>query len=231
MYTTYLHGRRLEGTPISVRLVRGAYWDYETVIAQQRHWSIPVFTRKSETDINFERLVTLLLEHIHLLRPAIATHNVRSIAYALATSRALDLPERAVEFQMLYGMGDAIKATLIQLGQRVRVYAPFGELLPGMGYLVRRLLENTSNDSFLRQSFVENTAIDALLRSPFEVAPGKEKIITGRRLLPYKSQLTLQRTQSFTMNQSTTLPKKSRATSSAKHSCRFVGNLATPIRW
>ena len=165
---------KARGTPIGVRLVRGAYWDYETVIAQQRHWPIPVFTHKPETDLNFERLVTLLLEHTHILHPAIATHNIRSIAYALATSRALGLPERVVEFQMLYGMGDAIKATLIQLGQRVRVYAPFGELLPGMGYLVRRLLENTSNDSFLRQSFVENTAIGELLRSPFEVAPGRE---------------------------------------------------------
>jgi RHH-type proline utilization regulon transcriptional repressor/proline dehydrogenase/delta 1-pyrroline-5-carboxylate dehydrogenase len=67
---------------------------------------------------------------------------------------------------MLYGMGDAIKTTLVQLGQRVRVYAPFGELIPGMGYLVRRLLENTSNDSFLRQGFVEHTAIDELLQSP-----------------------------------------------------------------
>ena len=76
---------------------------------------------------------------------------------------------------MLYGMGDAIKATLIQLGQRVRVYAPFGEFLPGMGYLVRRLLENTSNDSFLRQSFVENAAVDALLRSPFEITQRKRK--------------------------------------------------------
>jgi len=157
------------GTPISVRLVRGAYWDYETVVARQRHWPIPVFTRKWETDANFERLVTLLLEHTHLLHPAIATHNIRSIAYALATSHSLGLPERAVEFQMLYGMGDAIKATLVQLGQRVRVYAPFGELLPGMGYLVRRLLENTSNDSFLRQGFIEHTAVDELLRSPFEV--------------------------------------------------------------
>lgn len=158
------------GTPISVRLVRGAYWDYETVIAQQRHWPIPVFTRKWETDINFERLVTLLLEHSHLLRPAIASHNIRSIAYALATARALKLPERTIEFQMLYGMGDAIKATLVQLGQRVRVYAPFGELIPGMGYLVRRLLENTSNDSFLRQGFVEHTAIEELLQNPFTFA-------------------------------------------------------------
>jgi RHH-type proline utilization regulon transcriptional repressor/proline dehydrogenase/delta 1-pyrroline-5-carboxylate dehydrogenase len=159
---------KTRGTPIGVRLVRGAYWDYETVAAQQRHWPIPVFTNKWETDCNFERLVTLSLEHAHLVRPAIATHNVRSLAYALATARRLGLPERAVEFQMLYGMGDAIKDTLVQLGQRVRVYAPCGELLPGMGYLVRRLLENTSNDSFLRQGFVEHTAVEELLRSPDE---------------------------------------------------------------
>ncbi|MBI3301168.1 MAG: L-glutamate gamma-semialdehyde dehydrogenase [Deltaproteobacteria bacterium] len=159
---------KTRGTPIGVRLVRGAYWDYETVIARQRHWPVPVFTRKWETDINFERLAILLLEHHELVRPAIATHNIRSIAYALAASQCLGLPERAIEFQMLYGMGDAIKATLVQLGQRLRVYAPFGELIPGMGYLVRRLLENTSNDSFLRQSFIEHTAVDDLLRSPFD---------------------------------------------------------------
>jgi RHH-type proline utilization regulon transcriptional repressor/proline dehydrogenase/delta 1-pyrroline-5-carboxylate dehydrogenase len=159
---------QMRGTPVGVRLVRGAYWDYETVVAQQQHWPIPVFTRKWETDVNFERLVTLLLEHSHILRPAIATHNIRSLAYTLAVARRLGLPERAIELQMLYGMGDAIKATLVQLGQRVRVYAPFGELLPGMGYLVRRLLENTSNDSFLRQSFVEHTAVDELLGSPDE---------------------------------------------------------------
>ncbi len=159
---------KTRGTPVSVRLVRGAYWDYETVIARQRHWPVPVFGRKWETDINFERLVTILLEQYRLLRPAIATHNVRSIAYALAASQRLGLPERALEFQMLYGMGDAIKAALVQLGQRLRVYAPFGELIPGMGYLVRRLLENTSNDSFLRQSFVEHAALDELLRNPEE---------------------------------------------------------------
>jgi RHH-type transcriptional regulator, proline utilization regulon repressor / proline dehydrogenase / delta 1-pyrroline-5-carboxylate dehydrogenase len=159
---------KTRGTPVGVRLVRGAYWDYETVIAGQRHWPVPVFRRKWETDSNFERLVTILLQHYELLRPAIATHNIRSIAYALATAQQLGLPERAIELQMLYGMGDAIKAALVQMGQRVRVYAPFGELLPGMGYLVRRLLENTSNDSFLRQSFVEHTAVDELLRSPEE---------------------------------------------------------------
>lgn len=159
---------KTRGTSIGVRLVRGAYWDYETVIARQRHWPVPVFSRKWETDLNFERLLTILLEQHQLLRPAIATHNIRSIAYALATAQCLGLPERALEFQMLYGMGDAIKAALVQLGQRLRVYAPFGELIPGMGYLVRRLLENTSNDSFLRQSFVEHAAVDELLRSPEE---------------------------------------------------------------
>lgn len=156
------------GSAIGVRLVRGAYWDYETVAARQRGWPIPVFTSKWETDENFERLTVMLLEHTQYVRPAIATHNVRAIAHALATSQCLNLPPRAVEFQMLYGMGDAIKAALVQLGQRVRVYAPFGELIPGMGYLVRRLLENTSNDSFLRQSFVEHVAVDELLQSPEE---------------------------------------------------------------
>ena len=175
---------KTRGTPVGVRLVRGAYWEYETVAAQQRHWPIPVFTRKGETDRNFERLVTLALEHASLLRPAIATHNVRSLAYALATARQLGLPERAVEFQMLYGMGDAIKATLVQLGQRVRVYAPFGELLPGMGYLVRRLLENTSNDSFLRQGFVEHAAVEELLRSPDGHRLGEGMVAEDAPLFP-----------------------------------------------
>lgn len=156
------------GSPIGVRLVRGAYWDYETVIARQHGWPTPVFTQKWETDENFERLTVLLLEHARYIRPAIGTHNIRSIAYALAAAQCLELPARAVELQMLYGMGDAIKTALVQLGQRLRVYAPFGELIPGMGYLVRRLLENTSNESFLRQSFVEHVSVDTLLRSPEE---------------------------------------------------------------
>lgn len=164
---------KTRGTPIGVRLVRGAYWDYETVIARQRGWPLPVFIHKWETDVNFERLATILLEHYQLVRPAIATHNIRSIAYALAASRRLGVPERALEFQMLYGMGDTIKTALVHLGQRLRVYAPFGELIPGMGYLVRRLLENTSNDSFLRQGFVEHAAVDDLLRSPFDWAQGR----------------------------------------------------------
>lgn len=160
------------GSPIGVRLVRGAYWDYETVVARQHGWPTPVFTQKWETDENFERLTVLLLEHARYIRPAVGTHNIRSIAYALAATQCLELPAHAVELQMLYGMGDAIKTALVQLGQRLRVYAPFGELIPGMGYLVRRLLENTSNESFLRQSFVEHVSVDTLLRSPEEERRG-----------------------------------------------------------
>ncbi len=144
-----------------VRLVKGAYWDYETVVAAQNNWPLPVFTRKSETDANFERLTTLLLETD--LRAAIATHNIRSIAHALAECERLG---KTCEFQMLYGMAEPIKAALVEMSQRVRVYTPFGQLLPGMAYLVRRLLENTSNESFLRAGFLEHVPEEQLLMKP-----------------------------------------------------------------
>ena len=69
---------------------------------------------------------------------------------------------------MLSGMGDEIKAALVELGYFLRVYAPFGELIPGMAYLVRRILENTANESFLKMSFVEGASVDQLLRNPAE---------------------------------------------------------------
>jgi RHH-type proline utilization regulon transcriptional repressor/proline dehydrogenase/delta 1-pyrroline-5-carboxylate dehydrogenase len=157
-------GRR--GAPIGLRLVKGAYWDYEGVIARQHGWRVPVFTEKWETDSNFERLTCLLLQHHDLLRPAIGSHNIRSIARALAWARHLSVPKSALEFQTLYGMGDPVKEALVQLGQRVRVYTPFGEPIPGMGYLIRRLLENTSNESFLRLSFAEHRSPEELLKPP-----------------------------------------------------------------
>ncbi|MBI3947728.1 MAG: proline dehydrogenase family protein, partial [Armatimonadetes bacterium] len=132
------------GAPVWVRLVKGAYWDYETVIAAQRGWPVPVFTRKPETDASFERLTRFLLENWRLLRPAIASHNVRSMAHALALAHHLGLPRRTVEYQVLYGMGDRLALALAEGEERVRVYVPYGELIPGMAYLVRRLLENTS---------------------------------------------------------------------------------------
>ena len=144
------------GVPISIRLVKGAYWDYETIQASQQDWPVPVFTRKWESDANFERSTQFIMKHHGLLRPALGSHNVRSLAHGLATADAFGLPPRSYEFQMLYGMADPIKASLVALGHRVRVYTPYGQLLPGMAYLVRRLLENTSNESFLRASFTEH---------------------------------------------------------------------------
>ena len=156
------------GAPVWVRLVKGAYWDYEMVVAAQQDWPVPVWEHKPETDANFEQQTRFLLEHHDLLRPAIGSHNVRSIAHALALEEELKLPRRTVEFQMLYGMADPIKAALAKMGRRVRVYTPFGQLLPGMAYLVRRLLENTSNQSFLRAGFLEGVPVEELLMNPMQ---------------------------------------------------------------
>jgi RHH-type proline utilization regulon transcriptional repressor/proline dehydrogenase/delta 1-pyrroline-5-carboxylate dehydrogenase len=154
------------GTPVWVRLVKGAYWDYETILSRQRGWPTPVWDHKWETDAQYERLTRFLLENRRWLQPAFASHNVRSLAHVLAVARALDLPPRSFEIQMLYGMAEPIKDTLVAMGQRVRVYTPYGELLPGMAYLVRRLLENTANESFLRASFTEHVPEEQLLMNP-----------------------------------------------------------------
>ena len=154
------------GTPFTIRLVKGAYWDYETMLAAQRSYASPVFAHKWETDANYEVLSEFLIRHSQFLHPAIASHNVRSVAHAQALSQQLALPPRTVEYQVLYGMGDRIGRALAAQGERVRVYVPFGETLPGMAYLVRRLLENTSNDSFIRQVELDDTAQAALLMKP-----------------------------------------------------------------
>jgi RHH-type transcriptional regulator, proline utilization regulon repressor / proline dehydrogenase / delta 1-pyrroline-5-carboxylate dehydrogenase len=162
---------RRRGTPVWIRLIKGAYWDYETVIAAQEDWPLPVFARKWETDANYERMTMFLLEHHEWLRPAFGSHNVRSLAHAMAAAQLLGLPARSYEIQMLYGMADPIKDALVGLGQRVRVYTPYGQLLPGMAYLVRRLLENTANTSFLRASFADKVPEEKLLMNPTHASP------------------------------------------------------------
>lgn len=157
---------RRRGTPFWVRLVKGAYWDYETAIADQNDWEPPVFMNKWESDVNYEKQTRFLLENYQLLRPAFGSHNIRSISYALAMTETLGLPKKCIEFQLLYGMADQIKDALVEMGHRVRVYTPYGQLLPGMAYLVRRLLENTANQSFLRASFIEHVSEAELLQNP-----------------------------------------------------------------
>jgi RHH-type proline utilization regulon transcriptional repressor/proline dehydrogenase/delta 1-pyrroline-5-carboxylate dehydrogenase len=164
---------RRRGTPVWVRLVKGAYWDYESIQAAQQYWPSPVWAHKWQTDANYERMTRFLMEQRRWLRPALGSHNVRSVAYALALADLLGVPQRAIEVQMLYGMADPIKDVLVGMGRRVRVYTPYGQLLPGMAYLVRRLLENTANESFLRASFTEHTPPEVLLRNPLDV--GRER--------------------------------------------------------
>jgi RHH-type transcriptional regulator, proline utilization regulon repressor / proline dehydrogenase / delta 1-pyrroline-5-carboxylate dehydrogenase len=157
------------GTPITIRLVKGAYWDYEVLTARRLGWPEPVYLQKWQSDASFERCARFLLENHDQLRPAFGSHNVRSLARAIAIAETLGLPAAAYELQTLHGMGDLIQRALVERGHRVRVYTPYGAMLPGMAYLVRRLLENTSNESFLKASFAEKARIDDLLRDPEEI--------------------------------------------------------------
>ncbi|MEO8495597.1 MAG: proline dehydrogenase family protein, partial [Planctomycetota bacterium] len=157
------------GRPVWVRLVKGAYWDYETVHAEANGWPVPVYQQKWQSDASFERATRFVMQNNEHLRPALGTHNIRSIAHGLATAEHLGIDKKSFEIQMLYGMADGEKHTLVALGHRLRIYMPYGELIPGMAYLVRRLLENTSNDSFLRAGFIEQVAREELLRDPAHV--------------------------------------------------------------
>lgn len=157
---------RANNLPISVRLVKGAYWDYETVIAKQNGWEIPVWTIKADSDAAFERHSRLVLENQDICHFGCASHNIRSISAVLEIAKALNVPEDRYEFQVLYGMAEPVRKGLLNVAKRVRLYAPYGDLLPGMAYLVRRLLENTANESFLRQSFAEDAEVERLLENP-----------------------------------------------------------------
>lgn len=151
--------------PLTVRLVKGAYWDHEVVEARRHGWSVPVYEVKADSDRNFESLTERLLEARPSLRVAIASHNLRSVAHAIAASQPLGGGPQDVELQVLRGLGDDLQRALVQTGHRVRVYCPVGDLVAGMGYLVRRLLENTSNDSFLHDQ-ASGVPLDELLSAP-----------------------------------------------------------------
>ncbi|MEO5656383.1 MAG: proline dehydrogenase family protein, partial [Nitrospiria bacterium] len=157
--------------PITVRLVKGAYWDEEVTIARRNNWPIPVWTEKATTDLRFEALTRLLVDHAPAVRPAIGSHNVRSLATAIAAAQRRGLSPSEYELQLLYGMGEPIAAALAEMGFGVRLYTPVGELIPGMAYLVRRLLENSANESFLRRRFQERLSPEALLAAPAPPGP------------------------------------------------------------
>jgi proline dehydrogenase len=150
--------------PLTVRLVKGAYWDREQVVAAQRGWEPPVWNEKPESDLSFERLSERLIDAGDRIRPALATHNLRSMAHALAYNEAAGGGSGDVEIQVLHGLGDELADALAKLGYRVRVYTPIGDLVAGMAYLVRRLLENSSGQGFLLQQ--RHRSLDELLELP-----------------------------------------------------------------
>ena len=152
------------GQIFSIRLVKGAYWDSEVLLAKQKNWAIPVYTVKEHTDANFEKVMEFLFENHRFVKIAIGSHNVRSIARALSLHEVY--PKANLEFQTLYGMGDSISKVLSQKSYPVRLYSTIGELIPGMSYLVRRLLENTSNQSFIRTALSKEQSEQELLSAP-----------------------------------------------------------------
>jgi len=152
-------------TAITVRLVKGAYWDEETLLARQEHREAPVFEDKAATDLNYELCTRQLVAAYPHLRPAFGTHNPRTLTQAILHTERAGIPREHVEFQMLYGMAEGLRRAVQEQGYRTRVYVPAGEILPGMAYLVRRLLENTSNESWLMHRHEEGDAED-LLRMP-----------------------------------------------------------------
>ena len=162
---------RRRGARFAIRLVKGAYWDAETAAAERYYAEPPVWTNKWETDACYERMAQTMLKHTDLIRPCFASHNVRSLAVVCATAERLRLSPKSYELQMLYGMGDPLKSAVVGLGQCLRVYCPYGDLMPGMAYLIRRLLENSSNDGFLKQSFGDRASHRKLLANPAVAQP------------------------------------------------------------
>ncbi len=186
---------RRSGRVVSVRLVKGAYWDYETIKAEQMGWPCPVWGQKWQTDASFEQMAQIFLESTPKrpgtggVKLCLGSHNARSIAAVLAIAEARGLPHAAVELQMLHGMADQLKHAAAGMGLRIREYVPVGEMIPGMAYLVRRLLENTSNESWLKAGFLDNADPMELLAPPaakgltqappkdlYEVAPERHQM-------------------------------------------------------
>ncbi len=164
------------GRQVTVRLVKGAYWDAETIHAEQMGWPCPVWSVKRDSDACFERMTEIFLDATPRttgeggVKLALGSHNARSIGAALDGLERRELPRNAIELQMLHGMADQLKHAATEMGLRVREYVPVGEMIPGMAYLVRRLLENTSNESWLRAGFLDGANERELLASPHDAA-------------------------------------------------------------
>lgn len=156
---------RQHGLRFMVRLVKGAYWDGEIKRAQELGLTgYPVFTHKHHTDISYLACARALIAHADVIYPQFATHNAGTIAAILQMARH---SKAAFEMQRLHGMGEAVYREVMKDSSiPVRIYAPVGEHRDLLAYLVRRLLENGANSSFVHQLADEAVDVDALLASP-----------------------------------------------------------------
>jgi len=153
------------GSRLTVRLVKGAYWDTEIKRAQERGLAdYPVFTRKAMTDLCYMACVKRLLAARENIFPQFATHNALTVASVIEAAGGVE----GFEFQRLYGMGEALYAALLAdlPGATCRVYAPVGGHRDLLAYLVRRLLENGANSSFVSVAADPSVPIDEVLRRP-----------------------------------------------------------------
>lgn len=157
---------KARGAPIAIRLVKGAYWDLERVVSAQNDWEFPLFDEKRLSDVSYEHLSRVLLDNHDVCLPAFGSHNIRSLSHACCYAEQKGLSAKDFEIQVLFGMAEPIAQAFSKRGYLTRMYVPLGELLPGMGYLVRRLLENTSNESFLRHTFFDHAEVESLLSDP-----------------------------------------------------------------
>lgn len=171
--------------PLTIRLVKGAYWDYEVVRAHQKGHEPPVLIGKSSSDANYEELSAKLLDHVEWLHSAFGSHNLRSLSAAIAYAQSKGLPKSAYEIQMLYGMAEPERRALKSLGHRVRLYTPVGDPLIGMAYLVRRLLENTSNSGFLQLTHHAKANVEDLMRKPLRMQQAANAVINEFENCPH----------------------------------------------
>jgi RHH-type proline utilization regulon transcriptional repressor/proline dehydrogenase/delta 1-pyrroline-5-carboxylate dehydrogenase len=171
-----------------VRLVKGAYWDSEIKRAQERGLAdYPVFTRKAMTDLNFDACAAQLFGQPRLF-PQVATHNARSVAAVLTMAGA----RRDFEFQRLHGMGEPLYESLAEISDcAVRVYAPVGPHRDLLAYLVRRLIENGANSSFVARAADPETPEGALVADPYEAIGAPDRARHPRLPLPSEIYLPL----------------------------------------
>ncbi len=166
---------------IMVRLVKGAYWDAEIKRAQvEGMHGFPVFTQKSHTDISYISNARKLLGMTNRIYPQFATHNAHTVAAILDIARLQNCTASDYEFQRLHGMGEALhKIVLKAEGTRCRIYAPVGAHEDLLAYLVRRLLENGANSSFVNQIVDEDVSPETVAEDPFETASNAVTLPVG----------------------------------------------------